>query len=263
MPSELLDCVDTEAIAEHFEAHGFAIAEDIAGPDCVATLRDVFDKMLDGTIACPGTDRELGGLTRQIMMPHLHHPAFQESEGFQNARQIATRLLGTDEPAFVYSMLIYKPPGHPHTTPWHSDLAYAGRPQTPPGVVVPNNSAVQFWLALNDVDETMGCMEFIPDVQDEPMPEHFVFSGDPDDEGRLLAMTDPENQLDLSTAVTCPLREGSATIHGYTTPHYTGPNRSETEGRRAFIFTFVNPATFVVPEEVSQSRGEWQTGRTD
>lgn len=251
MPSDLFERVDTEAIADHFAAQGFAVAKDIAGPDCIATLKDVFDKMLDGTIPCPGTDRELGGLTRQIMMPHLHHSAFQESEGFHNARDIAARLLGTDEPFFVYSMLIYKPPGHPHTTPWHSDLAYAGRPQTPAGALVPNNAAVQFWLALNDVDRDMGCMEFVPGVHNQPMPEHFVISGNPEDEGRLLAMTDPENQLDLSTAVACPLKAGSATVHGYVTPHYTGPNLSKTDGRRAFIFTFVNPATFASASQVS------------
>lgn len=237
---------DISAISSHFGEHGFAIAEDIAGPDCIRTLRDVFDGMVDGSIPCPGTDRKLGGLTRQIMMPHTHHPAFCESEAFHNARDIACAVLETDSPMFVYSMLIYKPPGHPHTTPWHSDLAYAGEPFTEVGTVVPNDAAIQFWLALNDVDEDMGCMEFIPGAQNDPMIEHFVFSGEPDDKGRLLAMTDPETQLDLSKAVKCPLKAGSATLHGYNTPHYTGPNLSETNGRRAFIFTFLNPAKFTL-----------------
>ena len=178
------------------------------------------------------------------MMPHLHHPAFLASEAFHNARALSTHLLDTDQPQCIYSMLIYKPPGHPHTTPWHCDLAYAGRPQTAAGVVARNNSAVQFRVALNDVAGDMRCMEFVPDVQDQPMPDHVVSSGDPADEGRLLAMTYPERRLDLATVVQCPLRAGSATVHGYTTPHFTGPNRSTTRGRRAFIFTFINPKTF-------------------
>ncbi|MEM6410447.1 MAG: phytanoyl-CoA dioxygenase family protein [Pseudomonadota bacterium] len=244
MAVALSERFDLSAISSHFAEHGFAIAEDIASPECVQTLRDIFDGMVDGSIPCPGTDRKLGGLTRQIMMPHTHHPAFCESEAFQNAREVACAVLETDKPVFAFSMLIYKPPGHPHTTPWHADLAYAGEPFTPAGAIVPNNSAVQFWLALNDVDDDMGCMEFIPDVQNKPMPEHFVFSGDPTDEGRLLAMTDPKTQLDLSKAIKCPLKAGTATLHGYTTPHYTGPNLSETKGRRAFIFTFLNPAKF-------------------
>ena len=28
----------------------------------------------------------------------------------------------------------------------------------------------QFWLALDDIDETMGCMEFIPGGHRAPMP---------------------------------------------------------------------------------------------
>ena len=246
--ADLFERIEIDQIASHFSRHGFAVVEDIAGPDCVRTLRDVYDGMVDGTIPCPGTDRKLGGLTRQIMMPHFHHPAFLESEGFRNAELIAARLLETESPYFAYSMLIYKPPGHPHITPWHCDLSYAGKPQTPAGATALNNSAVQFWLALNDVDEDMGCMEFIPGVQDNPMPKHFVYSGDPNDEGRLLAMTDPENQLDLTTRVKCPVRAGSATIHGYTTPHFTDINQSGTRGRRAFILTFVNPETFKLPE---------------
>jgi ectoine hydroxylase-related dioxygenase (phytanoyl-CoA dioxygenase family) len=103
----------------------------------------------------------------------------------------------------------------------------------------PGDVVAQFWLALDDVDETMGCMEFVPGAHRQPMPEHHVASGDPSDEGRLLAIVDPAAKLDLSLAVKCPLTAGSATVHGYTTPHFTGPNRS-ARGRRAFIFSFAN-----------------------
>ena len=102
---------------------------------------------------------------------------------------------------------------------------------------VPNNLTIPFWLALDDVDETMGCMEFIPAIQRNPMPEHIVASGEATDDARLLAIRDPESVLDLSTTVKCPLAAGSATIHGYSTPHFTGPNQS-TRQRRAFIFSF-------------------------
>lgn len=244
--------IDLDRIGSRFERDGFAVVDGLAGPDCVRTLREVYDGMVDGSIPCPGTDRQLGGLTRQIMMPHTHHPAYLESEAFHNATRVAARLLKSDRPVFLYSMNIYKPPGHPHTTPWHCDLAYAGRPFTKAGAVAPNDAAVQFWLALNDVGEDMGCMEFVPGAHAGPMPEHFVFGGDPEDEGRLLAMTDPERQLDLANAVKCPLRAGSATVHGYTTPHFTSINRSASKPRRAFIFSFLNPETFPLPPGVKE-----------
>lgn len=226
-------------VTAKFGRDGFAVVPALADRDTLVEMRKVYDGMLDGSVPCPGTDRDLGGLTRQIMMPHLHHPLFGQNSALTRARELASDLIGTDDPQFLFSMLIYKPPGHPHPTPWHQDMCYAAKPFTPAGTHWPNNVIVQFWLALDDVDETMGCMEFIPGVQDRPMPPHVVASGDPDDEGRLLAIDDPEARLDLSMAVQCPLPAGSATVHGYATPHYTGPNRS-SRGRRAYIFSFAD-----------------------
>src|SRR6202012_252647 len=133
----------------------------------------------------------LGGITRQIMVPHLHHPLFLDNPAVTAAQGIARELMGCDDPAFFFSMLIYKPGGHPHPTPWHQDMAYANMPFTRAGTVWPGNVVAQFWLALDDVDETMGCMEFLPGAQHRPRPEHHVASGEPTDDGRLLAMVDP------------------------------------------------------------------------
>lgn len=229
-------------IAERFARDGFATIEALADAPTVARLGLVYDDMLSGTVPCPGTDRDLGGLTRQIMMPHLHHPFFAANPALTRAAKIARDLVRCDDPQFLFSMLIYKPPGHPHETPWHQDMSYSGRPFTPAGTHWPGDVIAQFWLALDDVDETMGCMEFIAGAHNRPMPEHYVAGGDPEDDGRLLAIVRPEDRLDLSKAVKCPLKAGSATVHGYTTPHYTGPNRSTTRGRRAYIFSFANTA---------------------
>lgn len=230
-----------ERTAADFARNGFAVAEGIADRQTLQELRSVYDGMLDGSVACPGTDRRLGGLTRQIMMPHLHHPSFAKNAVLDRARELSRHLLQVSDPEFVFSMLIYKPPGHPHPTPWHQDMAYAAKPTTPLGVALDNNAIVQFWLALEDVDDTMGCMEFIPCSSNIAMLPHHVASGGPDDDGRLLAIEDPERHFDVSQAVKCPLRAGSASVHGYTTLHYTGPNRS-ARGRRAYIFSFANPA---------------------
>lgn len=227
--------------ADRFERDGFAVLEGLADRATVSDLGAVYDDMLSGAVPCPGTDRQLGGLTRQIMVPHLHHPIFLDNPAVGEARRISRDLMGCADPQFFFSMLIYKPGGHPHETPWHQDMSYANMPFTRAGTVWPGNVVAQFWLALDDVDETMGCMEFIPGAHRRPMPEHHVAAGDPSDDGRLLAIVDPAADLDLSRAVRCPLAAGSATVHGYTTPHFTGPNRS-ARGRRAFIFSFANMA---------------------
>ncbi len=222
-----------------FERDGFAVIDGLADRATVADLGSVYDGMLSGAVPCPGTDRALGGVTRQIMTPDRHHPLFRDNAAVEEGRRIARDLVRCPDPQFFFSMLIYKPAGHPHETPWHQDMSYAHMPFTRAGTEWPGDVVAQFWLALDNVDESMGCMEFIPGAHRGPMPEHHVASGDPADDGRLLAIVEPESNLDLSLAVKCPLPAGSATVHGYTTPHYTGANRSP-RGRRAFIFSFAN-----------------------
>jgi ectoine hydroxylase-related dioxygenase (phytanoyl-CoA dioxygenase family) len=137
-----------------------------------------------------------------------------------------------------YEMLIYKPPGHPHATPWHQDAAYAHSPHAPAGTPITLES-IQFWVALDDADEENGCMHFVPGHHTRPLLAHRVASGAASEDHRLLVLVDPDAQLDLSRVVACPLPAGGATLHSYGTPHYTPPNRSADRPRRAYIFNVV------------------------
>jgi ectoine hydroxylase-related dioxygenase (phytanoyl-CoA dioxygenase family) len=133
-----------------------------------------------------------------------------------------------------FDMLIYKPPGHPYDTPWHKDMAYSQVPVADRGVVS-DNSSLQFWIALDDVDAETGCMHFIPGQHEGPLLAHKVVSGQPDDPRRLLALVDWNRALDMSHVVACPLPAGGCTVHAAGTPHYTPPNRSSSRARRAYI----------------------------
>lgn len=225
---------------ERFRAEGYTTIEPLISPTAVEGLRKAYTEILDKEVDCGQDDRQLGGITRQIMSPRLHHADVRDNEVFAAARTVAKELLGCDgEPDYLFDMMIYKPPGHPEETPWHQDFSYFQRPFTPAGEV-PVNATVQFWVALDDADPDNGCMHFIPSAHEGPMREHYVHSGDPDYEGRLLAIRDPETCLDLASAVACPLAPGGATVHCEGTPHYTPPNRTTDRGRRAYIINFVD-----------------------
>jgi len=223
-----------------FARDGFTVVGPLAGAETLAELREDYDRIMNREVDCGPLNRELGNLTRQVMHPDIYRPLFQSNEALERARPVAAALLGIDNPEFFYSMLIYKPGGHAHTTPWHQDLAYLQRPIAPPGIEAPQNAFVQFWMALDDVDETMGCMEFLPGVHTAPLQPHYIFSGTPEEDHRLIAIED-DVLARLPSPVACPVKAGWATVHNYNTPHYTGPNRSDRP-RRAYIFSFKNDA---------------------
>ena len=202
----------------------------------------VLDEILARDVEASG-DRMLGAITRQVMHPSSAHPTFDANPAVDRGLQIARQVFAAADARRSFDMLIYKPPGHPHDTPWHQDMAYSKRPFAQP-VTRNTLESIQFWVALDDVDAENGTMQFVPGYHDRPLLEHHVASGNPEDEGRLLVLVAPESQLDLSKAVVAELPAGGATMHFYGTPHYTGPNRSAERQRRAYIFNVATTRAF-------------------
>jgi len=229
-----------EAEVAQFRADGFVAFERFVDGGALEDLRADYDRVLSKEVDCGENDRQLGGITRQIMLPSVHLPSIRQNPAFAKAKVVAAELLGCDEAVYGYDMMIYKPPGHPEETPWHQDLGYFQMPFSPAGRRS-DSFTVQFWIAVDDAAVETGCMHFVPGVHEEPMREHYIHSGDVDYEGRLLAMRDPETVLDLSTAVPCPLPAGGATAHLEGTPHYTPANTSRDRHRRAYIVNFNDP----------------------
>lgn len=220
-----------------YEVDGFFVIERLADESTVKKLRAAYDDILTREEPAGG-DRMLGGITRQVMMPSNAHPDFAANAVVDAAMEIASGVFGTPAHRF-FDMLIYKPAGHPHETPWHQDMAYTGFPTAPVGIPIPLET-IQFWVALDDVDQENGCMHFIPGVHVEPLLAHVVAAGEPDDPGRLLALSDPANQVPMDRIVVAPLSAGGATMHSQGTPHYTSPNRSTDRPRRAYIFNLAS-----------------------
>jgi ectoine hydroxylase-related dioxygenase (phytanoyl-CoA dioxygenase family) len=220
-----------------FDEDGFLVFDHLVDADVVAELRTAYAEILDHAVDAPG-DGMLGGITRQVMMACQAHPTFDKNPALEAGTAIAEQILG-DKVFRLFDMLIYKPPGHPHETPWHQDMSYSGKPLAPAGVKIPL-AVLQFWVALDDVDEENGCMHFLPGYHKQPLLEHKVASGDPDDSTRLLAFVDPERQVDLARTVAAPLPAGGCTVHSYGTPHFTPPNRSTDRPRRAYIFNLMS-----------------------
>ena len=217
-------------VREAFLATGFLAVDRLVDDGAVDELRDAYDDIIAGRVRARG-DRQLGGIIRQVKDPSREHPVFRANAAIDAGKELARRLFGRDDVAKVYEMLIDKPAGTEHETPWHQDIGYWGRPVAPPGTFtkIPD---IQIWVALDRVDVENGCMQFLRRPHGEPSLAHRVVSGDPEDEGRLIAIDEP---LDTSRATPAPLEPGGCTVHLPGTPHHTGANGT-TRSRRAYIF---------------------------
>lgn len=223
---------------QQFDRGSFLCLPRLVDDEVVQELRRIYDQFLNREISTGGDDDDmLGGLTRQIMNPNRHHPYLRDNPALDAAREIARQLLESERINFQFDMLISKPPGNTNTTPWHQDGAYTQMPFAPAGTMLPDNY-LQFWVALDDVDQSNGCMEFIPGARAQPILEHFVAGEvDPTNPKRILETA----QVDVSQAVACPLQAGGCTVHAITTPHFTGGNRTPDRNRRAYIFNLMKP----------------------
>jgi ectoine hydroxylase-related dioxygenase (phytanoyl-CoA dioxygenase family) len=229
-----------------FQDEGYTVLPSLVGGEALAGLRQAYDEILRGDVDCGTDDRQLGGITRQVMHPASHHEGIRKNPVWERAHEAASELLACDDAQFVFDMMIFKPAAHPRTTPWHQDLSYYQQPFTPAGVVSPA-ATTTFWVAMDDVDAENGCMHFVPGLHRGPLLPHHVFSGKPTDAGRLLAvMPEAEAGLDLGRAVACPLAAGGATVHTEGTPHFTPANTSADRARRAYITVWMDPARALV-----------------
>lgn len=232
--------IPTSQQIEQFSRHGYTRIERLVDIGVVAALREAYDELLAQGATGQGTrDSRLGGLTRQIVRPERSHELFRDNAALAAGRAAARALRGWEEPAFFYSQLLYKPPGHPHATPWHQDDAYGAMPFAPAGTPL-SHATLQFWLALDDADVRNGCMHFHPPLPGDRLLPHRVAAGDPDDDARLLGLVEEEAYIDPAAVVACPLSAGGATVHDSGALHYTPPNRSDRP-RRAYIFNFADP----------------------
>src|SRR5918998_4528255 len=147
----------TDAQINRYDEDGFLAIDRLVDDATVEVLRAAYDDILEGRVRASG-DRMQGGRVRQVMVPCRAHPAFRHNAALVEAMEIAGQLFGSA--AFLFDMLIYKPPGDPAEVPWHQDMSYSQMPVAPAGLQI-DVPTVQFWVALDDVDVENGCMHFL------------------------------------------------------------------------------------------------------
>jgi ectoine hydroxylase-related dioxygenase (phytanoyl-CoA dioxygenase family) len=177
----------------------------------------------------------------QLAWPSRQAPWLSGTATWRNAQAAASALLPGAE--LVWEFAIMKPPRDGAATPWHQDEASFT-------VGTPYHVAVSCWIALQDVDEQMGCMAYVPGSHLGPLLDHASFGGDR--RAHALGTVAP----DISAAVAVPLAAGDAVLHHSRTLHGAGPNTSAMPRRSITL-------EFAVPDRAQMMRRDfaWNRGK--
>lgn len=162
----------------------------------------------------------------QILRPSDYSRELHESEFFKRATELARSLLGPSA-RFASDHTILKPARVGPETPWHQDEAFRD-----PGM---DWHEISIWLALQPVDVSNGCMQFVPGSHRVGILPHRPLGND----SRVHAL-ECYTGFDRADAVPCPLPVGGCTVHTARTLHYAGPNLSDQD-RVCYVLIFDLP----------------------
>jgi ectoine hydroxylase-related dioxygenase (phytanoyl-CoA dioxygenase family) len=215
-----------------FDRDGFVCIESMTTGDEIDRIREIYDAMFAARRGWEKGDffdtRATNDEAEALRLPQMfwlsrYEPSLRETLYHRNATAIARQILGPTA-ELVWEFAIMKPPHVGGETPWHQDDAFFT-------VGTDYDTAVSFWLPLQDVNLLSGCMQYVPGSHLGPLLEHDSIGGDPRTHG--LEAKAP----DISGAIACPLVAGSAVMHHSRTLHYAGPNLADIP-RRAYILEF-------------------------
>jgi len=225
-----------------YRAHGWVVLEDLISPAEVARLRAIAEDMVAGRIDTRANRADLGAhadrvvpLTENIIQvgwPCDLTSLLDENELVQAGRAASEALYGDAPGTWARDMeqFLIKMPHTLTDTPLHQDQSYYAPLSDPRGCNI--------WLALQDVDDAMGCLWFGDSPLDAPAPMQVHRSA-----GRGGGALECGDGPDFARMTPAPLRAGSVTVHSHMTPHYAKGNATD-RARFAYVVQ-TRPAAMV------------------
>jgi len=136
--------------------------------------------------------------------------------------------LGLADPGLVQSMVIFKQPEIGGEVTLHQDATFL---HTEPV------SVTGFWFALEDADESNGCLYALPGAHRQGLKERFHYT---DNDTLAMSPVDPVS-FDTDTAVPLVAPAGTLVVLHGLLPHRSGPNLSK-RSRMAYTLHVVDRA---------------------
>ena len=220
----------TERQITGFANDGFlAIDEGVFTSSELAAVQARIDRLYEDRLHLPRR-RTKGALEVSALAPQLSEilgatvldPELMTLAVVQRCRQIAAELLARRQVWLHFDHVFYKASGNSSTVPWHQDSAYSVTGMT--------SKAVHFWIPFQDVDQSSGCMKYLPGSHLTGLQQHAVRVRE---DGLVFRSV----EIDEAEAVACPLHVGGLVCHAPMTMHGSGLNTGGAM-RRAWVLQF-------------------------
>lgn len=175
--------------------------------DEVADSRFLADRSDDGQVA-----------PRKIGTPFFKHPDLRTFALSPTLRSLIEQLIGK-VPLMNFDQVFMKPPHFRSVKPCHQDNAYF--------LCHPADEVITAWIALDDVDESNGCLRYIDGSHRGPILEH---EPAPDDPHNLVPAAE---KMDMAQEAPACVGKGGVVFHHSKTLHTSRRNESD-RWRRAY-----------------------------
>ena len=240
----------TEEEVAHMKDLGYLAIEEVSSKQEVGEIRKVLEALFDTKAGfkegalfnfAGAEDDPNAPNIPQIVGVHNYAANLRKTGFYKMASAMAVQILGP-EARFHIDHTLCKPPVDGAATPWHQDEAFKD-PKF-------DYSEISFWLPLQPVNETNGCMQFVPGSHRNGILNH----RSPNDDPRVHALECTE--INPTDAISCPLPAGGCTLHYERTLHGAGSNRSQAP-RYAYVLIFQ------IPPDTAKTKKEfkWLEGR--
>jgi ectoine hydroxylase-related dioxygenase (phytanoyl-CoA dioxygenase family) len=182
----------TDEEIQFFKENGYLVVPAITTQDEIEYLKPIYDNIFaekrgrdrGDHFDLTGDDTDENKLsTPQVLWPSRYGLKLNETQYFANAFNISKQILG-DDAYFGGDHAILKPPHTNTATPWHQDEAYWNPEKL--------YNSCAFWMPLQDVDESNGCMHFIPETHRLEVQNHHCFDNNNKIHGLEVDYLNPE-----------------------------------------------------------------------
>ena len=237
--------MDFQRKRDDLHKDGYVTMENVFSDAEIAELRALLLPMFDRFGELPARRaRDVGAMAGQrsgSQQPEIDRASrfdkrLMKTAVYQKAREVAAVMMGR-RAHYVFDHAICKMPDSSTPTAWHQDQGYMLAGAT--------LKTLNFWIPLQDVDESNGTMQYVPGSHRQEMMAH---KQDP----ALHPHVKTAGQVDENKAVTCVLKAGDLVLHHPLTLHGAGPNMSQAERLAWSIhfgpygrFEYLNPANLL------------------